>query len=397
MRIALDGIPLSELRTGVGHYTFELALALARICPLDSIELVSPRPFTSGVESLNETSLPPNLSFNYIAANVFERRWFVHGLPSHIRRTSIELFHGTNYEVAFRRICPSVLTVHDLSLILLPHTHLSRRVRRAKLRLPLMVRAATMIITPTEAIRHEVCHHLGVAPEKVVAVPEAPRKVFRPSDRTGDEDTLRNPGINASYFLAVGTLEPRKNLRSLVLAYRELIGTSPHRPWLVIAGKEGWMLDDLRTEIDRAGPDEHIHLTGYVSDAELRSLYSSCLGFVFPSLYEGFGLPPLEAMACGAPVIANRIPSLREVLGDAASFVDAENINELKSAMLGLIENPERRALLSDASRNRAADFSWERTAAMTRRVYETAVRKKGEGGKGKGEGEGSAPAREYF
>jgi glycosyltransferase involved in cell wall biosynthesis len=375
MRIALDGIPLSETRTGVGHYTFELALALAESYPLDSIELVSPRAFTSGQDSLNETSLPPNLKLNYTAANVFERRWFVHGLPSYIRRTGIELFHGTNFEVPFRRICPSVLTVHDLSLILLPHTHLSRRVRRARLRLPLMVRAATMIITPTEAIRREVCYHLGVALEKVVTVPEAPRKVFRPSDSKADEETLRKPGINAPYFLAVGTLEPRKNLRALVLAYRELIRSSSHRPWLVIAGKEGWMLDDLRAEIERAGPEEHIHLTGYVSDEELRSLYSSCVGFVFPSLYEGFGLPPLEAMACGAPVIANRIPSLREVLGEAASFVDAENINELKSAMLSLIETPERRAMLSDASRNRAANFSWERTAAMTRSVYETARR----------------------
>jgi len=237
-----------------------------------------------------------------------------------------------------------------------------------------MVRAATMIITPTEAIRHEVCHHLGVAPEKVVAVPEAPRKVFRPSDRTGDEDTLRNPGINASYFLAVGTLEPRKNLRSLVLAYRELIGTSPHRPWLVIAGKEGWMLDDLRTEIDRAGPDEHIHVTGYVSDAELRSLYSSCLGFVFPSLYEGFGLPPLEAMACGAPVITSSIPSITEVLGTAARLVVPTDVHDLSKSIIELWKNADERQRLSKAGQTRAAEFSWARTARLTRDVYATAL-----------------------
>lgn len=376
MRIALDGIPLSEPRTGVGHYTFELAKALARSSPADQFELVSPRLFTSDFDTnaLEQSIL--NLRFNSVRANIFDRRWFVHGASSYIKRKGIDLFHGANFEVPLRRVCPSVLTVHDLSLLNWSHTHLVSRVRRAKLRLPLMVRAATMLITPTEVIRREVCDQLNVEPDRVVSIPEAPREVFRIANPRETSEVLDRLGVKHPFFLAVGTIEPRKNLIGLLRAYRELIKSSDSRPGLVIAGKNGWMLDDIRDEIRDAGPNEQINVTGYVTDTDLQCLYSSCVGMVFPSLYEGFGLPPLEAMACGAPVISNDIPVLREVLGDAACFVNAESIPDLKAGMLALIENPELRLSLSKKSLIRSSEFSWERAAMLTLKVYSTAFKR---------------------
>jgi glycosyltransferase involved in cell wall biosynthesis len=374
MRIALDGIPLSEPRTGVGHYTFELALALARKTGLDEIQLVSPRPFAHSPETPEPGDIPSNFSSKFVATNIMRRRWFALGLPRYLSQHRIDLFHGTNYEIPFRRVRPSVLTIHDLSLLLFPDTHVSRRVWRSRLRLPLMVRAATMIITPTEVIRHEVCKHLGVSGENVVAIPEAPRAVFRPADPLETRDVLGRLGITGEFFLAVGTLEPRKNLKALAAGFSELLRSTTHRPQLVIVGKEGWLHEEFELKIRGEGVARLVNLTGYLPDSDLRALYSSCTAFVFPSIYEGFGLPPLEALACGATVIANRIPSQVEVLGNAAVLVDMSDVRQLRDALAHLLDSENRSANRGAIGLSHASRFTWERTADLTRAVYQKAT-----------------------
>ncbi len=318
MLIGIDGLSLSETKTGVGHYTFELARALALESPSDEFEVVSPRPFLAGE---TDAPVPSNLRFVRAETGLLSRRWFLFGLPRYIKRRGFALFHGTNYEVPLRSICPTVLTIHDLSLLLHPATHETARVRRSRRRLPLMARAATMIVTPTESVRGEVCAHLKVEGNRVVAVPEAARAVFRPQSAAETSMTRKRLKVADDFLLFVGTLEPRKNLPVLVRAFREVLRETGSRLQLVIAGQKGWLTDDLFALVKESGLTESVHFTGYVSDDELRALYSSCKAFVYPSLYEGFGLPPLEAMACGAPVIASRIPSITEVVGDAALLV----------------------------------------------------------------------------
>lgn len=376
MLTGLDGIPLNEPRTGVGHYTLELARALAVCAPSDEFEIVSPRVFHPSLSEQEQAALPQNLRLVKAKVNALTRHWWTIGLARYIHQHPFALFHGTNYEVPLWRECPTVLTIHDLSLLLYAETHEMRRVRRARRRLPLMARAATMIVTPTESVRREVCERLRVKEEKVRAVAEAPRGVFQPAAASEVLGTKKRFGIEGEFLLFAGTIEPRKNLVTLVRAFKEALSRSSHQTQLVIAGQKGWLTDELFETIERSGIRERVLFTGYVTDEELRHLYSSCRAFIYPSLYEGFGLPPLEAMACGAPVIASGIAAHSEVLGAAARFFAPEDVEELAQTIVHLLSDEKERGRLSAAGLKRAAEFSWERTARETLEVYEEALRR---------------------
>ncbi|MGB7926333.1 MAG: glycosyltransferase family 1 protein [Pyrinomonadaceae bacterium] len=378
MRIGIDGIPLHYLKTGVGHYTFEVARCLALASPPDEFELISPHPFVSQPGDGDDTEAPPNLRAVQVETNLLERRWWTIGLPRYIKRHPLALFHGTNFEVPLWKRCPTVLTIHDLSVLLYPETHQRRFVYRTRLMLPLMSRSATMIVTPSESVRREVCQHLRAAPEKVVAVPEAARRIFRQMPPAQAATVRERLGVEDRFLLYVGTIEPRKNLIALVRAFVEILRTTTLRPQLVIAGKKGWLSDDLYAYIKASETADRILFTGYVTDDELRALYSSCSAFVYPSMYEGFGLPPLEAMACGAPVIASDIGSIREAVGDAARLVDPKDVNALARRIVNLLEDDGERRHLSAAGLKHAARFSWERTASSIQEVYDEALRRAG-------------------
>ncbi|HEY0379998.1 MAG TPA: glycosyltransferase family 1 protein [Pyrinomonadaceae bacterium] len=377
MRIGLDGIPLGEIKTGVGHYTFELARALAGVAPGDEFELVSPHPYVAADGGEGEQALPPNLRLTRAeAGRLSRRRWWSLGLPLYVRHARLDLFHGTNYDVPLWGGCPTVVTVHDLSTLLHPETHEKYLVRRARRRLPVMARRATAIITPSESVRRETCEHLGVGAEKVFVVPEAARRTFRPAAREETAEARRRLGVEDEFVLFVGTVEPRKNLLTLARAFDEILRETSLRPQLVIAGKEGWLADELYTYLKGAGVvRERVRFTGYVSDRDLRALYSSCRAFVYPSLYEGFGLPPLEAMACGAPVITSRVPSLTETVGDAALLVPPAAYRELAQVVIRVLRDSGERERLSSAGLRRAAAFSWEKTARATLDVYREALK----------------------
>lgn len=377
MRIGLDGIPLGEVKTGVGHYTFELARSLASLAPADEFELISPFPYVAADGDESEQTLPSNLRIVQAQVNPLRRRrWWSIGLPLYIKRASFVLFHGTNYNVPLWNRCRTILTVHDLSLLLYPETHEEHLVRRARLRLPVMARTATAIITPSESVRREVCEHLGIKPERVVAIPEAARRTFRPLPLAETIAVRRRLKIEDEFILFVGTIEPRKNLLALARAFDEIHRTTRLHPQLVIAGKEGWLTGELFSYLKSAEIRERVRFTGYVSDDDLRALYSSCRAFVYPSLYEGFGLPPLEAMACGAPVITSRIPSIIETVGDAARLVSPTDFRELTQGIIRVLEDSGEREHLSLAGLQRAAGFSWERTAAASLDVYRQALNK---------------------
>jgi glycosyltransferase involved in cell wall biosynthesis len=295
-----------------------------------------------------------------------------------VQKRSFDLFHGTNFEVPLWKKCPTVLTIHDLSLLRYPEVHEKARVRRARRRLPLMARAATMIITPGESVRREVCEHLKISPTKVVAVPEAPRSVFRRLAPAETQAARKRLGIGDDFLLYVGTIEARKNLVRLVQAFKDVASEHPETLQLVLAGKQGWLTQDVFDFVAASGLKQSIKFTGYLADEDLCALYSSCRAFIYPSLYEGFGLPPLEAMACGAPVIASRIPSIEAVTGPAACLVNPENVSELASSMRDLVDDRTRQQELSLAGLQRAGKFSWAETARLTRQVYSEAMKRFG-------------------
>ena len=377
MLIGLDAIPLTEPRAGVGHYTFELARALALAAPADEFELLYPSSYPP--VGLSE-SLPPNLREARVRVGALGRRWWSAGLPRYAGRRGLRLFHGTNYDVPLWGGAARVLTIHDLSQLVHPETHERRRVRRARRRLPLMARAAEAVVVPTEAVRREVCEHLRVAPQKVFAVHEAARACFRPTGRDEAEGALRRLGVGGEFLLAVGTIEPRKNLSTLVAAFEEVVRARPASTLqLVVAGGRGWLSGPLFEAIERSPAAGRVVLAGYVTDEELRALYSACAAFVYPSLYEGFGLPPLEAMSCGAPVVAGRTPAVEEVTAGAARLFDPRDARALARTLLEILDDAAARRALSEAGLRRAAEFSWERTARQTLDVYAEALKRSGQ------------------
>lgn len=370
MRIALDGLPLCQPLTGIGHYTLELAHALAQNEKADKVAVLSPRAFHSSARKNEQLNGP---SLVHATLNPIIRSWWRSGLLSYLRKNEFDVFHGTNYDLPLGVSCPTVVTIHDLSTLLYPQTHEKKNVARAQQRLPIIAQTAARIITPTEAVRREVAEHLGVSLEKIVAIAEAARSFFHRVAPQETTLTRQRFDIGDDFLLYVGTVEPRKNLLTLIKAFEQLATDRPNLQ-LVISGKRGWMVDDLMTYAKRSQASRQIIFTGYLGDVDLRALYSSCRVFIYPSFYEGFGLPPLEAMACGAPVIASDIPSIAEVVGDAAVLLDPKDLNLLAESIEHLLENIDAREVLEQKGFERAAMFSWKRAAQLTRAVYEEVV-----------------------
>jgi glycosyltransferase involved in cell wall biosynthesis len=237
-----------------------------------------------------------------------------------------------------------------------------------------MARRAAAIVTPSRAVRREVCQYLKIKPSKLFVIPDAARSVFRPVPATESEEVRRRFNIEDDFILFVGTIEPRKNLVTLLQAFEEILRHTQIRPQLVVAGKVGWLTDKLFTRVGESDAADRLVFTGYLDDQELRSLYSSCSAFVYPSLYEGFGLPVLEAMACGAPVITSDIPSLSETAGTAARLVPPHDARVLAENLVHLLENESERQYLSQAGKEHSRQFSWEKAARATLDVYSEVV-----------------------
>lgn len=378
MRVALDGLPLSRPLTGVGHYTLELARNLVREYPQDQFSVVGPRPFVAALKS------PSDQSLKLVRPTLVPviRFWWQFSLPRYLHTHQIEIFHGTNFELPSQGDCATVLTIHDLSTFTHPETHEVRNVKRARRRLPDAAMSASMIICPTEAVRQEIKELLGIPLDRVVSIHEAVRAGIRQLSAPDAERTKERWGIGDQFLLYVGTVEPRKNLLNLVKAFEQTTKVFDSLQ-LVIAGKRGWLVEDLFAYVKASPVGQRVIFTEYVSDTDLSALYSSCMLFVYPSRYEGFGLPPLEAMSCGAPVIASRIPSITEVVGSVARLVNPDDVADIENAIVELARSSGSRQRMSLAGVKRASEFSWANHATRVRAVYQEAFdrhRLKGKG-----------------
>ena len=351
MRIALDATPLQPTPGGLTRYTEQLVAALVSEFPEDQFILVSDQPFALPCAA-------PNLLAGARPANLLERRWWTCGLQRELQRQSADVFHGVDFAVPFPATLPAIMTLHDLSPWLEAPSagwvdrEWRARTARVRKRVPWLIRtrAAGRIITPSEAIRTEAIRYFRVDSARVTAIPLAAAAHFRPLP----------PASGKPYFLYAGMFEPRKNVAGVMDAWSAL--RARFDVDLVIAGPH-------RQEIPHALQRPGLHLRGEVSESTLAALYSGAIALVYPSHYEGFGLPVLEAMQCGTPVIISRDPALLETAGDAAIAVDA-GAGCIAEAMRSLLENPTLRQDLRHRSLDRAAGFTWQRTARATHEVY---------------------------
>jgi glycosyltransferase involved in cell wall biosynthesis len=236
------------------------------------------------------------------------------------------------------------------------------------------VRRAAAVIAVSEHARQELQRVLRVPAGKIHVVHEAAPNGFQPLVSPAARAALRRKyQLPDEYLLYVGTLEPRKNLNRLIRALKQ-VRAAGHRHRLVLVGPQGWMMQNFRKEIAAEDMTNAVQFLGYVPTADLPGLYSLATLFVFPSLYEGFGLPPLEAMACGTPVVSSNRSSLAEICGDAAHLVDPEDTPQIAQALCDLLEDPARRAALGQRGLARAKSFSWQRAAQETAAIYRQVV-----------------------
>jgi glycosyltransferase involved in cell wall biosynthesis len=349
MRVAIDATPLTLSSGGLRRYTEEIATALAENFPQDEFFLISDQRFEM------PRTAPMNLRSGGGPRHLAERRWWLWGLDRELQRLDAALFHGTDFAVPYVPRRPSVLTLHDLSPWMDAAWHPDAvRVRQ---RTPLLIGLglATMIVTPSEAVRKQAIERFRIHPDHIRAIPHAASACFRP---------LRVPA-GPPYFLYAGTLEPRKNLSGLLAAWREV--RRLHAVDLVLAGRR-------RADFAQLSPEPGLQIMGEVSDERLAELLAGALAFVYPSFYEGFGLPVLEAMQCGACVIASLDPAITEVA--AGAVLQAGSHAELVRTMLDIAAHPEWVEPWRERGLRRASDFSWSRSAKLTHQVYEEALRR---------------------
>lgn len=366
MQIGFDSTPLLGQRSGVGQYTSSLLDRLTQSRPDWQFHLYSNTPL-NGVE--------PSLPKAQRVEGYFPRSrfyWMHMVLPQIIRKYQPDLCHFPNNSAPLFCPVPYVITIHDVSLFRYSQYHPRSRIFALRLLLPLAARRATAVITVSHHARQELIDVLKLTPEKVHVIHEAAPPHIQPVTNADRLKPIQQKyQLPQQFILYVGTIEPRKNLQRLIDAVGRLHkqGLTPH---LVMVGPNGWLMNGaLEQTIADCGLNNYVHYLGYVPQEDLAGIYSLATLFAFPSLYEGFGLPPLEAMACGVPVLTSLHSSMSEVCGSAAYLVNPKDEADIAKGLRELLTQPELCDDMRRIGRERAQTFSWDRVAAETAVLYE--------------------------
>lgn len=368
MRIGYEITAVSEQPSGVGTYALQLLRGMVEEEREHEYLLFSNRPHhrqhIGALSGLHDMMRP------------FPSRmlWMQLLLPGQLGALRPDLCHYPNSIAPLRSPCPYVITVHDMTLSQMPRYHPWRKQLLVRPLVPLVARRATRVITVSSQARDDVVRLLRIPASRVSVIPEAAAPIFRPVARAEQERVRERYGLRKPFVLYMGTLEPRKNLIRLIQAWHRLRQRAaiPHQ--LVLVGAPGWQYGPIYAAARRLGYADDVIFAGYLPREDLPGLVCAADAFAFPSLAEGFGLPALEAMACGTPTLISDTPALREVAGDAALAANPRDVAALSAALERLLTDEPLRERLRGAGIARAALFSWRRTARETLAVYRSAL-----------------------
>ena len=312
--------------------------------------------------------VPERFKKKRVSGNPFLRLGY--DLPRRVAQDSPSLLH-VQYTSPLLCSTPIVVSVHDISFLEHPEYFTSFRARQLRLTVRRTIRAAACVLTPSEFSKRRILDAYPISDDKVIVLPNGVSSVFRPVPREVAQRSLNAAWSSVPFILTVGDLQPRKNHLGLIAAFEDLVEAHPRLPHhLLVVGKDTWYTTAVRAAAKRSRVADRIHFTGFVDDDDLRRLYGGCDLFVYPSFYEGFGLPILEAMACGRAVACSNTSAMREVADSAALLFDPTSRQELVFAMRDLLLNPELRQRMERLGVQRAATFSWMSSAAKTLEVY---------------------------
>lgn len=360
MKVALTIESLSPDLTGVGRYTWELATRLARDPEIDDLRYFRDNGWIADparyLRPRSRIRIRPPLAW---------RRHMV-------RKHAVDrIFHGPNFFLP-RFIDGGIITVHDLSIFHFPETHPVERIRHFERDFSSSLERAAHIITPSQTIKQELIGFAGIAPDRVTAIPLAASDAYRPRTSAETQPVLCTHGLtHGRYTLCVSTIEPRKKIAELLEAWKQARQSSPAIP-LVIVGGGGWRNEEIKAQMAKGTAEGWLRCLGYVPEKDLPALYAGAALFVYPSSYEGFGLPPIEAMASGIPTIVSDRSCLPEVTQGAALTTDPFDKDGFAQALERGLTDEQWRAQAIAAGLQVTAGYTWDRCAAQTREVYQT-------------------------
>jgi glycosyltransferase involved in cell wall biosynthesis len=361
MRFSVDAHAIGQHLTGNEVYIRNLLSSFAALD--DTSDFVA---YVSAGDASG--AIPGRFFRRLVSRNPFVRLGLE--IPMHLRRDRPDLMH-VQYTAPLTCPAPVVVSVHDVSFLEHPEWFTWLRSRQLRLTVRRTVRKAVRVLTPSEFSRRSIARVYG-AGEKTTVVPNAVSSAFRPVAReSAAARVARRFSIPAPFILSVGDLQPRKNQVGLIRAFERLLRDCPHLPHhLVLVGKETWYAGRVRQAAQKSACAARIHFTGFVADEDLLHLYGACDLFVFPSFYEGFGLPILEAMACGRAVACSNTTAMPEVADAAAILFDPHSVDEMTRAMKDLLVDGQLRSRMERLGLQRSAAFSWENAAQRTLAVY---------------------------
>lgn len=370
MRVGFLTYGLDRSPTGIGRYAVELLRALVSTPGAPEVVVLATE--REDAHGLRNTCEYHRLAGNHLLPSLLTIGNAV--IPAAARRYHLDVIHDPNGIAPFLGprggVC-RIVTIYDAFAYVIPDVHNRLDNWRYRWHLPHAARRSDAIVTVSDSSRRDIIRYLGLRPEAVQITSGGVQPHFRPVTNDGQRQALlARYGIHRPYILYVGGLNARKNVGRLLEAFNGIREQYPDLA-LVIGGKRQWRTAEIDEAFTRLALEDHVLFTGYVDDADLPALYSAAVAFVFPSLYEGFGLPPLEAMACGTPVITSNVSSLPEVVGDAALTVDPFDVPALTSAIAQLLGDDTLRASLRERGLVRAATFRWEHVARDTIAIYD--------------------------
>jgi glycosyltransferase involved in cell wall biosynthesis len=365
IRVLFDAHVIGTRETGNETYTINLLQALSNLPNVKCGAIILPG-----------TALPSllsNVEPIVLKTNNNWKRLFV-TLPEFYRSWHADVLH-VNYVGPFLSKVPFVTTLHDVSYKRFPHFFSPRDRLLFSTLFPLSLKSAKAIITVSHHAKQEIAHFYPSLKNKTFVTHEAANPIFRKIDKTGEENPVLNKfTIPDRYILVVGNLQPRKNVLRIIKAFASIQNQITETK-LVIVGQAKWQSSEIEEEVKKQRIENRVVFTGYVTEEELVWLYNDATVFVYPSLYEGFGLPILEAMACGAPVITSKITSMPEVAGDAALLVNPSSEEEIAAAIIRIVKDTNFAKTMSEKGLKRSGMFSWAKTAEETLIVYEITLR----------------------
>ena len=370
-RVCIEASPALQQQAGLGRYTAGLLRGLLELDPQADYALAYN--LSRQVEVPRYLAQLPHYAFPH-----GNKPWRLRNAASYFGPLAMDhnfvgshLYHSTGHLLPRLRTMRTVFTLHDVIPFLFPEHHLWQNKIFFEVMLPRFLQQADAIIAVSRNTKRDALRVLDLPPEKIHVISEGIEAQFSPVTDPQQLAAVRQRyNLPQRFVLTVGTLEPRKNHTMLLHAFGALLAAEPDVV-LAIAGKRGWLYKDFLAALDNSGLEPHVRLLNRVPDADLPALMSAASVFAFPSLYEGFGLPPLEAMACGTPVLCSTAASLPEVVGEGGWLLNPLAPAEWTRAMQRLLSEPEARSTLIERARKQAANFTWRKTAIATRAVYQ--------------------------